>query len=75
LTEQKSINAVAAPFVSSLKKELIKHHMYKDRELARSAIQENIEVFYTRTRRHSHLGGLSPERFESQQQRDRSGLH
>ncbi|MBU9385345.1 IS3 family transposase, partial [Burkholderia gladioli] len=23
-----------------------------------------IEVFYNRTRRHSHLGGLSPEAFE-----------
>ncbi|MDB5616270.1 IS3 family transposase, partial [Tardiphaga sp.] len=24
-----------------------------------------IEVFYNRTRRHSHLGGVSPEAFES----------
>ncbi|WP_367396750.1 IS3 family transposase, partial [Sinimarinibacterium sp. CAU 1509] len=23
-----------------------------------------IEVFYNRTRRHSHLGGVSPEAFE-----------
>ncbi len=23
-----------------------------------------IEVFYNRTRRHSHLGGISPEAFE-----------
>ncbi len=31
---------------------------------ARADIFDYIEVFYNRTRRHSHLGGVSPEAFE-----------
>jgi transposase InsO family protein len=34
------------------------------RDLARADIFDYIEVFYNRTRRHSHLGGVSPEAFE-----------
>lgn len=58
-------NAVAESFFSSLKKERIKKRIYKTRELARADIFDYIEVFYNRTRRHSHLGGLSPEAFEA----------
>ena len=57
-------NAVAESFFSSLKKERIKKRVYKTRDLARSDIFDYIEMFYTRTRRHSHLGGISPEAFE-----------
>ena len=57
-------NAVAESFFSSLKKERIKKRVYKTRHLARADIFDYIEVFYNRTRRHSHLGGLSPEAFE-----------
>ena len=57
-------NAVAESFFSSLKKERIKKRIYKTRELARADIFDYIEVFYNRTRRHSHLGGVSPEAFE-----------
>ncbi len=57
-------NAVAESFFSSLKKERIKKRVYKTRDLARADIFDYIEVFYNRTRRHSHLGGLSPEAFE-----------
>jgi putative transposase len=32
---------------------------------AKSDIFEYIEMFYNRTRRHSHLGGISPEAFEA----------
>ncbi|WP_373855410.1 MULTISPECIES: IS3 family transposase, partial [Lonsdalea] len=32
--------------------------------LARADISDNIEVFYNRARRHSHLGGISPQAFE-----------
>jgi transposase InsO family protein len=31
---------------------------------ARADIFDYIEVFYNRARRHSHLGGVSPEAFE-----------
>jgi putative transposase len=58
-------NAVAESFFSSLKKEHIKKKIYKNRSIARVAIAEYIEVFYNPTRRHSHLGGVSPEVFEA----------
>lgn len=53
-------NAVADSFFSSLKKERI----YKTLELARADVFDYIEAFYNRTRRHSHMGGVSPEAFE-----------
>ncbi len=57
-------NAVVESFFSSLKKERIRKRIYKTREVARAEVFDYIEVFYNRTRRHSHLGGLSPEAFE-----------
>ena len=57
-------NAVAESFFSSLKKERVKKRIYKTRALARADVFEYIEMFYNRTRRHSHLGGISPEAFE-----------
>ena len=50
--------------ISSLKKERVRKLIYKTRELARADIFDYIEVFYNRTCRHNHLGGLSPEAFE-----------
>jgi len=58
-------NAVAESFFGSLKKERIKKRVYKTRDLARADVFDYIEVFYNRTRRHSHLGGVSPEAFEA----------
>tara|TARA_R100001377_G_scaffold85293_1_gene71293 strand:+ start:4649 stop:5443 length:795 start_codon:yes stop_codon:yes gene_type:complete len=58
-------NAVAESSFSSLKKERIKKRIYKTRDLARADIFIYIEMFYNPTRRHSHLGGVSPEAFES----------
>jgi len=57
-------NAVAESFFSSLKKERVKKRIYKTRDLARADVFDYIEMFYNRTRRHSHLGGISPEAFE-----------
>jgi putative transposase len=57
-------NAVVESFFGSLKKERIKKRIYKTRELARAYVFDYIEVFYNRQRRHSHLGGISPEAFE-----------
>ena len=57
-------NAVAESFFSSLKKERIRKRIYKTRELAKADIFDYIEAFYNRTRRHSHLGDVSPEAFE-----------
>lgn len=57
-------NAVVESFFSSLKKERIKRRIYKTRALAKADIFDYIEAFYNRTRRHTHLGGVSPEVFE-----------
>jgi putative transposase len=62
-------NAVAESFFSSLKKERIKKQIYKNRELASHDVADYIDRFYNRTRRHSHLGGLSPEQFEAEHKR------
>jgi len=58
-------NAVAESFFSSLKKERIKKRIYRNRALAHADIVDYIEAFYNRTRRHTHLDGVSPEVFES----------
>jgi putative transposase len=58
-------NAVAESFFSSLKKERIKKQIYKNRELAKADLADYIDSFYNRTRRHSHIGGVSPEQFEA----------
>jgi hypothetical protein len=62
-------NAVAESFFSSLKKERLKKQIYKKRELALNDVADDIDRFYNRTRRHSHLGGVSPEQFEAAQER------
>ena len=58
-------NAVAESFIRSLKKERIKKRIYKTRELAQADLADYIDTFYNQIRRHSHLGGLSPEQFEA----------
>jgi len=58
-------NAVAESFFSSLKKEHVKKKIYKNRSIAHTAIADYIETFYNPTRRHSHLGGVSPATFEA----------
>jgi putative transposase len=68
-------NAVAESFFSSLKKERIKKRIYKDRDEATREIADYIESFYNRTRRHSHLGGVSPEAFEAVNRRRRRSVH
>jgi putative transposase len=68
-------NAVAESFFGSLKKERIKKRIYKNRELAVSDVADYIDTFYNRTRRHSHLGGVSPEQFEAAQEPRRRSVH
>jgi putative transposase len=58
-------NAVAESFFSSLKKERIKKTIYKNRKLAIADIADYIETFCNPERRHSHLGGISPDAFEA----------
>jgi putative transposase len=68
-------NAVAESFFSSLKKERIKKHIYKTRELAIADISDYIESFYNPLRRHSHLGGISPDQFEMDHKPRQRGVH
>jgi putative transposase len=68
-------NAVAESFFSSLKKERIKKQIYKNRELALTDVADYVDAFYNRTRRHSHLGGVSPEQFEAAHKQRRQAVH
>ena len=68
-------NAVAESFFSSLKKERIKKQIYKTRDLALTDVADYIDAFYNRTRRHSHLGGVSPEQFEAAHKVRRKSIH
>jgi len=56
-------NAPMESFWSSLKNELTHHHQFETREHPKAAIQEYIEIFYNRQRRHSRLGYVSPAVF------------
>ena len=57
-------NAVAESFFATLKKELVHQCEFANQQQARASIFEYIEVFYNRVRRHSALGGMSPQQFE-----------
>ena len=54
----------AESFFSSLKKERIRKRIYKTRDMAKADIFDYIEMFYNKNRRHSYIGGVSPEAFE-----------
>ena len=56
-------NAPMESFWGSLKNELTHHQNYETRAHAKAAVQEYIEIFYNRQRRHSRLGYLSPAVF------------
>ncbi len=57
-------NAVSESVFATIKKELVYRCKFADRETARGAIFEYVEVFYNRERDHSALGYLTPEEFE-----------
>lgn len=59
-------NAVAESFFATLKVELVYRRAFRSRDDARRAIFEYIEGFYNRVRRHSYLGYVSPETFETE---------
>ena len=68
-------NFIVEPFFSSLKKERIKKQIYKNRALATADVADDIDSFYNETRRHNHIGGVSPEQFEVAHTPRRQGLH
>lgn len=50
-------------FWGSLKNEMTLHQRFAMRANAKSAIEEYIEIFYNRQRRHSRVGYVSPASF------------
>jgi len=62
-------NAVAESFFATLKKELIHGRAWPSKAELRTEVFEYIEVFFNRRRRHSTLGFLSPEQFETTRQK------
>jgi putative transposase len=56
-------NAPMESFWGSLKNELVHHRKFATRAEAKAAIQEYIEIFYNRQRRHSRLGYIAPALF------------
>lgn len=57
-------DAVVESFFGSMKAEL-GDPVWESRAAARAAIFEYIEIWFNRKRRHSTLGYLSPEQYES----------
>lgn len=53
-------NAPTESFWGCLKQELVHHRKFRTRAEAKAAIQEYIEVFYNRMRRHSAIGYMAP---------------
>ena len=58
-------NAVAESFFASLKKERIKKRIYNTRDMATIDVSDYIDSFYNPGRHHSHIGGVSPDDFET----------
>jgi hypothetical protein len=53
-------NAPMESFWGTLKNELVHHRRYATRAEAKASIQEYIEIFYNRQRRHSRIGFVPP---------------
>ena len=51
-------------FLPTLECELLDRQRFPTQAEAKMAVFDYVEMFYNRTRRHSHLGGVSPEAFE-----------
>jgi transposase InsO family protein len=60
-------NACAETFFHSLKVEAIHGEHFPTRQCMRHQVFEYIELDYNRQRRHSAIGFMSPEDFESQE--------
>ncbi len=67
-------NAVAESFFNLLKRERIRHQIYKTRPEARQDVFDYIEMFYNPKRKHVRNGMLSPVDFERQQKISSEGV-
>jgi len=64
-------NAPTESLWGTIKQELIYQYKFKTRREARQAIQEYIEVFYNRMRRHSKIGYMAPSIYTEKNQQKR----
>jgi putative transposase len=67
-------NAACESLISTLKVEWIERHRYQSRDQARLSIFQYIETFYNPSRRHSSLGGISPDEYERRFQKRQLGI-
>jgi putative transposase len=58
-------NAVAERFFGSLKRERTHHRQYMTRQEARADVVDYVEMFYNSWRKHSYLGYVSPNEYET----------
>jgi putative transposase len=65
-------NAVAESFFATLKTEHVDHEDFATRAHGTASIGEYIEEFYNCSRRHSHVGYLSPLEFELRSQTNKT---
>jgi putative transposase len=63
-------NAVAESFFSTLKTELIHHEKFQTKKEAEAKIFDYVEIFYNRQRLHSTLNYMTPEEFETLNQKE-----
>ena len=68
-------NAVAESRFSSPEKERLRKQVCKNRELAFADVSDYIVTFYNQSRRHCHLGGVSPEQFDAAHNARRQSVH
>ena len=58
-------NAAMESFFGSLKRERVHRRKYWGRDEATADLEDYIDNFYNRRRRHSHLGDISPLEYEA----------
>jgi putative transposase len=63
-------NAVAESFFSTLKTELIHHEKFKTKKEAEVKIFDYVEIFYNKQRLHSTLNYMTPDEFETLNQKE-----
>ena len=67
-------NAACESCIGTLKVEWIKRHRYLSRDQARLSIFTYIETFYNPRRRHTSLGGISPDEYERRFQKSQQPI-
>ena len=73
--ERKLLGHRRRVILQQFEEQRIKKQINKNRELVVADVAHYLDNFYNSTRRHSHVGGVSPEQFEATHKPLRKGLH